>query len=67
MAVELLGRAASIIDMVCDQENDAMDNYPDNLQGTDRYESMEDAVDNLNEASDKIEEAREYIEQVIRG
>lgn len=66
-ALELLGRAASIIDTVCDQETDAMDNYPENLQGTDRYESMEDAVDNLNEASEKIEEAKEYVEQAIRG
>lgn len=67
VAIELLEQAASMVDSICDQESDAMDNYPENLQGTDQYESMEDAVENLNEASDKIEEAKEYIEQAIRG
>lgn len=64
-ALDLLGRAASIIDTVCDQESDAMDNYPENFQCTDRYESMEDAVDNLNEASDRIDEAKDLIEKAI--
>ena len=66
-AMDLLTRASIIVDSVCDEESDAMDNIPENLQGTERYEAMEDAIDCLNEASEKIEEARECIEQAIRG
>lgn len=43
-----------------------MDNCPENLQGSERYEKMEDAVDNLNDALEKLEEAKEYIEAAIR-
>ena len=66
-ALSLLGRAASIVDQVYDQEVDAVENYPENLQGTETYESMEDAVDNLDEAAEKIEEAKEYIERAVKG
>ena len=43
-----------------------MDNYPENLQGTDRFEQMEDAVDNLNDALEKIDEVKGHIEMAIK-
>lgn len=51
----------AILQGVCDKEEDCADNYPENLQGSERYEQMENAVDNLNEAIDKLEEAKEAI------
>lgn len=43
-----------------------LDNCPENLQGSERFERMEDAVDNLNDALEKLEEAKEHIEAAIR-
>ena len=53
----VLSSAASTVERVCDRESDCLDNYPENLQGTDRYEKMERAVDSLTEASEKLDEA----------
>jgi hypothetical protein len=61
-ASQLLGRAAVIIERVSDDEQDAMDNYPENLQSTEKFEAMESAVDNLNDAVEKISEAKEHID-----
>jgi len=60
----MLSDVASIVEVICDKEEDCIDNYPENLQGTERYEKMEDAVDNLNEALEKIGEAEECIRAV---
>ena len=65
-AIQLLGRVIAIVESVCDKEQDAVDNYPENLQDTDRYEAMENAVENLNDAAEKLEEARGYIEAAVR-
>lgn len=56
-AISLLSTVTSVVDSVCDKEQDCMDNCPENLQGSERYEKMEDAVDNLNDALEKLEEA----------
>ena len=53
----VLSSAASTVERICERESDCLDNYPENLQGTDRYEKMEQAVDNLTEASEKLDEA----------
>lgn len=64
-AIVLLSRASTIVESVCDKEEECIDNYPENLQGTDKFEAMEDAVDSLNEAVEKIGEAKEYIQYAI--
>lgn len=64
-AVRLLDSASEIVDTVHDQESDCVDNYPENLQGTDAYQNMEDAVDNLDDAMTSIYEAKESIESAI--
>ena len=66
-AIKLLTDASTLIESVCDDEEDALSNTPENLQNTERYENMENAVDCLNEASDKLDEVMECIEQAIRG
>ena len=65
-AVSIINKAINIINRVCDSERDAVDNYPENLHGTERFECMEEAVDNLDEAVEKIEEAKEHIEFAMK-
>lgn len=64
-ALKMLANVAVIVGTVCDKEEDCMDNYPENLQSTERFERMEAAVDNLNDALEKIEDAKGYIEAAI--
>lgn len=64
-ALRILSNAASIVETVCDKEQDCMDNYPENLQSTERFERMETAVDSLNDALEKIDDAKGYIESAI--
>lgn len=64
-AIVLINEATSIMESVCDQEEEARDNMPENLQSTDRFEAMEDAIDSLNNAAEKLEEAVESIESVM--
>ncbi len=42
-----LESALSIVGSICEQETDAMENCPENLQNTTRYETMEATVENL--------------------
>lgn len=60
-AIALFDRASSLVEMVCDAEDDCVDRVPENLQGSNRYEAMEEALDNLNRAIEKIDEAKEYL------
>lgn len=64
-AVYHLNKAQAIVESAVDQEDDALANMPDNLQATERYEKMENAIDKLNDASEKIDEARECIEEAM--
>lgn len=54
-----------MIEQVRDQESDAMDNIPENLQGSERYEKMENAVDKLDSALEDIEGAQESIDEAV--
>lgn len=64
-AASALKEAASIIDDVKEQECDALDSMPENLQASYRYDSMEAAVDEMEEAIDYIEDAVECVETAI--
>lgn len=64
-ALKLLSQAGDIVSNVCDDEDEALSNLPENLQDSERCEKMEDAVDSLNEAMEKIDEAQESIEQAM--
>lgn len=61
----LLDRAASIIEQVAEQESDCMDNIPENLQSSERYEKMEKAVENLEAALEHIVNAQDYLDEAI--
>ena len=45
------------LEIVVEEENEAKDNFPENLQQSERYEAMEEAVYNLEEAFSGIETA----------
>lgn len=66
-AVKHLDAAAEIISNVADEEQDSMDNMPENLQGSERYEASEEAVDNLNDALDGISDVKESVNSAITG
>ena len=51
-----------ILEEVKNEEECCKDNMPENLQNTERYERMEEAVDNLESALSSLEEVIEYIE-----
>ena len=63
--LRMLSDAEAIVSAASDQESDALDNYPENLQGSERYERTEDAAENLDEALDRIGEARDLIQSAI--
>ena len=56
-ALDLLGRAESIIDQVCEEERDSVGNMPENLERSDQYAAMEEAVSHLEDAIDDIRSA----------
>lgn len=64
-AKPLLSQAASIIERAADQEIDCLDNMPENLQDSDRYEKMEKAVENLEAALEHIGNAQDCIDEAI--
>lgn len=64
-AKPFLTKAASIIEMAAEQESDCMDNVPESLQDTERYEKMESAVENLEAALEHIENASDCIDEAI--
>lgn len=64
-ATNLLDKAIGIIQFARDEEQECLDNLPENLQNSERYENMENAIDSLEDAIDKIDEAKENIEEAI--
>ena len=50
------------LDRIREDEATYMDNIPENLQGSERYETAEEAVDALESAVDEFDEILEYIE-----
>ena len=62
-ASALLRTAYGLVSTALEQEEDALDNMPENLQGSERYEKIEAAVDLLNDASEYIDSAIEKINE----
>lgn len=58
---ELLNQASNIVSDVLEDEQDCLDNMPENLQYSDRYERMEAAISNLEDGLNSIESAENYI------
>lgn len=64
-AIALLSSAEGIVQRVCDAEEDCVDRVPENLQGTERFEAMEDAVQSLNDALDLFDDLADKLKQAM--
>lgn len=65
-ALPLLDRVFDIVNNVCDEEQDALDNIPENLQSGSRYEKIEEAISFLEDAMDEIEGAVSNLQEAIK-
>lgn len=59
---DIIFEAKDRLEMLHDEEEEYRDNIPENLQGSERYERAEEAVDALDSAMSSLEEALNYIE-----
>ena len=50
------------IDEVKSEEESALQNMPESLEGSERYDAMEEAVDNLSEAMDMFDDVIDLLE-----
>ena len=64
-AITYLNSAIAIISSVRDDEQYSLDNMPENLETSERYENMENAIDSLEDALDSIECAKNSIDEAI--
>lgn len=63
--IQTIQNCADIVDNIRDEEETAMDNLPENIQESDRYTAMEDAVAYLEEAGEALSEAIQNMEGAI--
>lgn len=55
----------SRLDVIRDDEEDSLNNMPDNLQYSDRYERLEAAVDALNDALELIDQLKDRLDDAV--
>lgn len=60
---DIISEARDRLEMLHEEEEEYKDNIPENLQGSERYEKAETAVDALDSAISSLDEALEYIEE----
>lgn len=53
------------LENIKDEELEAFDNIPENMQNSERYELAEMAVDNLDSAYDALEEAKFAMDDIV--
>lgn len=53
------------LEAVRDEENEAFENIPENMQYSERYEKAEMAVENLDSAFDAFEEAKDSMDEIM--
>lgn len=64
-AIDLLYKAKDIIESVKDEEQDAYDNMPGSLKGSERGEAMEEAVSVLEEQYDELDNVTDALEELL--
>ena len=62
--VEQLCEARDSLESVKDEEEEAFENYPENLQYSERGEAMQEAIDNLEEALGGVNEAIDLLQSI---
>ena len=58
--VDQIGVLCQELEELRDEEQEYMNNMPENLQGSEKYEIAEEAVSNLDSAIDNLTEAIDY-------
>lgn len=53
------------LESIRDEEQEAFDNIPENMYGSERYEKAEMAVENLESAFDAFEEAKYAMDDIM--
>lgn len=53
-----------VVSFVRNGEEEAMENMPESLQGSERYEQMEEAVGVLDEANDLFDELMDKLQEI---
>ncbi|MBQ0159010.1 MAG: hypothetical protein KBT28_00065 [Bacteroidales bacterium] len=64
-AIKLIEDAMDILDWVRFGHQEKMNNIPEGLQGTDRYQEMEDAQYTMDSEWDNLESVRDNIQELI--
>ena len=60
----MIHSARNVVDMVLDEEQDALDNMPESFEGSEQYEKIENAIDLLNDTLGSIDGALDSIEEI---
>jgi histidinol dehydrogenase len=63
-AVTLLQQVKEIIEVVLEEEEEALDNIPESFQSTERYAQSEASIDVLETAKDSIDESISELEDL---
>ena len=62
LPLDVVDSILSDIEAIKGEEQESLDNMPENLQGSERYEISEAAVDSLDEAHDALEEIKNALD-----
>ena len=60
-----LSEAYTDLETIRDEEEEAYDNLPENIQDSERGEVMQDAISTLEDALNSIEEAIDYLNDIL--
>ena len=63
-AIELMERATAIIEEIKDEEQEALENLPENLQESERAENMQECIDLLEEIQSDLEDRGIELEEI---
>lgn len=63
--IDKIADAKDALEMLKDEEEEYRDNMPENLQGSERYQTADEACDALYEAVSQLEEAGDNIETAV--
>lgn len=63
--VERLEATKSDLEMIRDEEQEAFDNMPEGLQGSERGEAMEEGIYQIEEAMDGLDSALNSLQEVM--
>ena len=63
--IEVLQEQKTAIESVCEEEQEAYDNLPENIQETDKGETMQGCIDMMQEVVDACDETSDFEDSLI--